>query len=223
MSGKFDDSAILFDLDGTLIDTAADLGAATNAALAKLGYGPVPRSAVRNLIGNGGRAMLARGYEIVAGGEADRDVLDAGVGYFLDFYEKNIAVDSAPFPGAIASIDRLRAQGAKIAICTNKREALARRLIETLGLEDRFDVIVGADTAAAPKPDPAPVRFCLERLGAGRGVFVGDSDTDIRAAQASGLPCILVDFGYGPTELAENAAARISHFRALEAAIASTL
>jgi len=205
-------AAVLFDLDGTLIDTAADLAAAMNDALAKEGLRPVGSSQVRHLVGHGARRMLIRGFEITAGRAASAAELDRALANFLTHYEAKIAVHSKPFDGVIPLIKSLISDGAKMAICTNKRERLARLLIEKLGLSSLFETIVGADTAAAPKPDPAPVRLCLERLKADRGVYFGDSDTDIKAAGAAGLPSLIADFGYGPLTLAHEATALFSRY-----------
>ncbi|WP_428410532.1 HAD-IA family hydrolase [Hyphococcus sp.] len=198
-------AALLFDLDGTLVDTVDDLAAAMNHALAEAGLAAVPVSGVRHLVGHGARRMLMQGYEISAGRAAETEELDLALSRFLDHYQANIAVHSRPFDHVIEMIEGVLARGARAAICTNKREAMARLLIETLGLSSLFDAIVGGDTAEAAKPDPAPVRLCLEKTGAERAVFIGDSDTDIRAAKAANLPCFIADFGYGPTTLAAEA------------------
>lgn len=206
-------TALLFDLDGTLVDTVEDLAAAMNHALSEVGLAAVPTAEVRHLVGHGARRMLMRGYMVSAGREAGAAELDLAMTRFLDHYQANIAVHSRPFDHAIEMIEGFLARGARAAICTNKREQMARLLIETLGVSPLFDAIVGADTTVAAKPDPAPVRFCLEKTGARRAVFIGDSDTDIRAAKAADLPCFVADFGYGPITLAAEAAGRFSHYR----------
>ncbi len=213
---------VIFDLDGTLIDTADDLAAAMNHALRLAGRPVVPGERVRHLVGHGARAMLARGFE-ESGPAPSADEMDGHLAAFLDHYLSHIADLSLPFPGMVETAETLRAAGAKLAICTNKREAPARQLIETLGLSVLFETIVGMDTASAPKPDAAPVRLCLDRTSAVRGVFVGDSDTDIRAAAAAGLPCLIADFGYGPFDLVDQAAARFSDYAALPRLIAAAL
>lgn len=211
-------TCVLFDLDGTLVDTAADLAAAMNHALHAAGAPVVPLGDVRHLVGHGARAMLREGF--ARGGRApDESALDGHVEVFLDYYLAHIADASRPFPGAVAAIEELRTAGAKIAICTNKREAPARALISALSLDRLIDTIVGGDTAGAPKPDPAPVRLCLERTGCKTGYFVGDSDTDIKAAEAGGLPCLLALFGYGPMELSARSAATFDNYPALLTAI----
>ena len=223
MASQLSGAAVLFDLDGTLIDTAADLAASMNHALAGNGLAQVPAKEVRNLVGRGARQMLMRGYQIAAGRDPDENELDAALADFLVHYEANIAVASRPFDGVVEMIEELRCDGARIAICTNKREAMARLLIETLGLASLFDAIIGADTAPAPKPAAAPVLLCMSRMSVERGVLIGDSDTDIKAAGAAGMPCFIADFGYGPLTLAHQAAAVFSDYGAAASLIRAEL
>lgn len=217
MQGALGGHAVLFDLDGTLIDTAADLAASMNHVLARAGRAPVPLDRVRHLVGHGGRAMLARGFG-ENGGAVPAD-LDPYLALFLDHYLEHIADQSRPFPGAIETLDALDAEGAAIAVCTNKREAWARALFDALGLSHRFAAVIGADSAGAAKPDPRPVLAALAGAGRARGVFVGDSDTDIRAATAAGMPCVAALFGYGPLDLAGEAFAVFSSFEEAPALI----
>ncbi len=203
----------IFDLDGTLFDTAADLAASMNHVLQVHGRGPVPLERVRHLVGHGARAMLGAGFR--ENGGAAPPSLDDHVSVFLEHYLDHIADRSQPFPGALAALDALEADGAQIAICTNKREAWACALVEALGLAARFPTIIGADTAGAAKPDARPVLAALARSGGGRGVFIGDSDTDILAARAAGMPAIVALFGYGPLDLADEAAATFSAYAEL--------
>ncbi len=223
MAGKLTGATVIFDLDGTLVDTAADLAVSMNVALAGDGYGPVPPADVRHLVGYGARRMLMHGYEVAAGCKATEATLDGALHRFLTHYEQNIAIHSRPFAGAVEMIEALRADGARTAICTNKREAMAVLLIDTLGLSPLFDAIVGADTASAPKPDAAPVQLCLQRTAAKRAVFIGDSDTDIKAAEAADIPCLVVDFGYGPLTLQDKAAGIFSDYRAASSLIKERL
>ncbi len=209
--------AVIFDLDGTLIDTAGDLAASMNFVLQQAGHAPVPLDRVRHLVGHGARAMLDRGFR-ENGGAAPLD-LDPHVALFLEHYLAHIADQSRPFPGAIETLDRLHGDGAAIAVCTNKREAWARALFDALGLTPRFAAIVGADTVGVAKPDARPVIAALQQSGATRGVFVGDSDTDIRAARAAGMPCLAALFGYGPLELANEADALFSAYEEVPALI----
>ncbi len=216
-------AAVLFDLDGTLVDTADDLAASMNHALTAAGHGAVPAAEVRHLVGYGARRMLMRGYVVSTGREAAADELDLAMTRFLDHYQAHIADHSRPFAHVVEMIVAMKQRGARFAICTNKREALARRLLEALGLSHLFDSIVGADTAEAAKPDAAPVRLCLEQTGAMRAVFIGDSDTDILAAAAAGLPSFIADFGYGPLTLASKATAIFSSYRELPTLIDAKL
>lgn len=219
---RFDGLCILFDLDGTLIDTALDLAHAMNSVLQSFGRSPLDPAAVRHLVGHGARAMLEEGFR-ATGAPLSGEESDRAVSAFLAHYGAHIADHSVPFPGAVRAMDDLRSRGASVAICTNKREGPARQLISALAIEDRFAAIVGGDSTEAPKPDPAPVRRCLEQAGARSGVFVGDSDTDIRAAQAAGLPMVLVSFGYGPTTLAAHADRQIDQFADLVSALEALL
>jgi phosphoglycolate phosphatase len=211
---------ILFDLDGTLVDTAPDLTAALNHALAVLGRPPIPAGDVRHMVGRGVRALLERG--LAATGAVSDELVDAGVTPFLDFYARNIAVGSRPFPGVETAMDRLAAAGHGLAVCTNKPQALADRLIATLGWTARFRAVVGADSVPARKPDPGHVLATLAAAGgeASRALFVGDSRTDAEAARAAGLPLVLVRFGYSEEAVDElGAGALIGHFDGLEAAV----
>jgi phosphoglycolate phosphatase len=207
-------TVIIFDLDGTLVDTAGDLAAAMNHVLAGEGRAVLPLARVRHLIGQGAEAMLARGFAETGGAPRAAD-MEVNVRTFLDHYTANIATLSRPFPGAIEAIGELRAIGAACAVCTNKRETLSRALLAALRINSHFDAIVGGDTGPAPKPDPAPVRLCIERTRTERAIFVGDSDTDIKAAKAAGIPCLLATFGYGPALLRAEAAASFDAYAAL--------
>ena len=223
MAETLGNAAVLFDLDGTLIDTAGDLAASMSYALEKEGIPAVPANEVRGLVGWGARRMLMRGYAYSTGREASEAELDTALAHFLEHYEANIAVLSRPYDGVIDLIDSLRQSGVRIAICTNKREALARLLIAALDIEARFDAIIGADSASAPKPDAAPLHMCLDQTGAHKGVMIGDSDTDIRAARAAKMPCLVATFGYGPLTLIDQAAAQFSDYRAVEDNIRSEI
>lgn len=212
MRGPLAGVAVIFDLDGTLIDTAGDLTASMNHALTNAGLAPVPLARVRHLVGHGARAMLSKGFAESGAGAPSPAELDAHVSVFLGHYMAHIADTSRPFSGAIEAIEAMKTDGATIAICTNKREAWARALIEALNLTCHFAAIVGADTTGLAKPDPLPVRHCMSKARAQRAVFIGDSDTDIRAAEAAGIPCLAALFGYGPLDLCERAHAVFSAY-----------
>lgn len=215
---------IAFDLDGTLVDTAPDLSAALNHALCALGLAPVPPEQVRALVGHGARRLVERG--LAANGADDPALVEAGVGHFLDHYRAHIAVGSRPFDGVEPALDALGARGLRLAICTNKPAALTHALLAALGWQSRFAAVLGADSRPWRKPDPRHLLDTLAAAGgtADRAVYVGDSLTDSHAAQAAGVPFVLVSHGYSHLPLDEVPAdARIDHFAALEAAVARLL
>lgn len=222
MQARLDEIVVIFDLDGTLIDTAADLAAAMNHALEIAGRPAIEMARVRHLVGRGARAMLAEGYALSGPPPSDA-ALDRSLQHFLDHYYGHIADHSRPFPHVVEEIGNLREAGARIAICTNKREKPARMLIEALGLTGLFSEIVGMDTASAPKPDPAPAELCLRLTGRQRALFVGDSDTDILTAKAAGMPSLIATFGYGPVSHAASATALFDSYEGLANLVADTL
>ena len=202
---------IVFDLDGTLADTAPDLAASLNHALAMLGRSQVPVESVRHLVGHGARALLRRG--LATSGDAPEELVDAGMQHFLDYYAAHICDGTLVFPGLETALDEIAAAGAKLAICTNKPDRLTHALIEALGWGNRFDAIVGADTMGVRKPDPLPLHEAIARAGGGRAVLVGDSITDADTARAAGVPFIAVSFGFADRPVAElGAAAVIDHY-----------
>jgi phosphoglycolate phosphatase len=198
---------VIFDLDGTLVDTAPDLVATLNVVLTRAGLPAVAYADARNMVGGGARMMLERG--LAAKGrtaELDRLVRD-----FVAHYAAHIADRSQPFAGLESALDQLAQGGWRLAVCTNKLEWLARRLLNALGLTRRFVVICGADTFGLQKPDPEFLRRTITNAGAcsGRAVMVGDSISDIAMAKAAEIPVIAVDYGYTPTPVAELGADRI--------------
>jgi phosphoglycolate phosphatase len=214
---------IVFDLDGTLDDTAPDLIATLNAVFAREGLPPVPYEQARMLIGGGAKVMIARGLE-AAGRKvapAHQEMLFAD---FIDYYAAHIADRSQPFPGLEDALDRLAAENFRLAVCTNKLEALSIKLLDALNLSRRFAVICGQDTFGIQKPDPEMLQRTIAAAGGKieAAIMVGDSETDIRTAQAAGIPVIAVDFGYTPRPVAEFRPDRIiSHFNHLREAIAA--
>ena len=188
---------LVFDLDGTLVDTVADLVAALNATLAGEGLQPVATERARPMVGNGARAMLEAA--IIAGeGAASAERLDRLTATFIDHYAAHIADHSQPFPGTVASLDRLAAEGWRLAVCTNKLERLSRLLLGKLALADRFAAIAGQDTFGVRKPDPRHLTETIARAGGsiGSALMVGDSGVDVATARAAGIPVIAVSFGY---------------------------
>ena len=237
----------LFDLDGTLIDTAPDIGAAVNHALGLFGYGPVSESMVRHWVGYGGRACIeqavaaarlnpgkadprcentdsghrsaprADGQTPVPGTatraqtRTERAMVDEMLARFLDHYGAHIAVSSRPYPRVVDALRALSERKAKLAVVTNKRIELTRKLLDELELTPWFDAIVGGDTAANPKPAPDPILFACNEIGLSPAeiLFVGDSLTDVNASRAAGCPVVCVPDGYNhgiaPEELGADA------------------
>ena len=185
-----------FDLDGTLLDTSGDLAAAVNHALASADRAPLPVERITTMIGGGARHMLAQG--MAATGGCDTATLDLLHARLLRHYEANIAVLTRPYPGTLDALDALVAGGAKVAIVTNKLEALATQVLVELDLLDRFACVIGGDTMGPgnAKPSPAPIHEMIRRSGGGRAAFVGDSIFDIEAAHAAGVPAIACSFGF---------------------------
>jgi phosphoglycolate phosphatase len=200
-----------FDLDGTLIDTSGDLAAAVNYAIGKIGRPSFPVEAIKPFVGRGARVMLERALS--ASGDCSPEIIETALPVLLDYYQQNLAIHSAPYPGLIATLDALQAAGVRLAICTNKAERFAVPLMEQLGLADRFASIIGGDTVGIAKPDPAPIHAMIERAGGGRCIFLGDTVNDIVGARNAGIPSIAVSFGFveGTVEELE-ADAVIHHF-----------
>lgn len=216
---------IVFDLDGTLVDTAPDLLDSLNHVLAEEGFDPISPQNLRGLIGHGGRAMLQRTFA-QRGVPLPDERLEILIGAFLAHYRANMPGKSLPFDGVPACLERFAAAGYTLAVCTNKQEAASKRLLDLLGLSDRFAAICGADTFAVRKPDPGHLTGTIDMADGDqtRAIMVGDSTTDVRTAQAAGMPVIAVDFGYATEPVADLGADRIiSHFDELTVAMANEL
>jgi len=194
---------IVFDLDGTLIDTAPDLIATLNFVLANEGLPAVAYDDARKLIGGGARRMIARALE-AEGAQSETADLDRLFATFIDHYAVHIADRSRPFPDLEAALDRLAGEGYRLAVCTNKLEWLSVRLLDALGLTRHFTAICGQDTFGIQKPDPDVLWRTIARAGGApdRAIMVGDSGTDIRTARAASVPVIAVDFGYSEVPIA---------------------
>lgn len=219
---------VVFDLDGTLADTSADLIAAANACFQSRGMGEMLDPVADALIAfHGGRAMLRAGYArlpadtLLPPGAEDEDYPR-----LLDFYGDAIATHTRLYPGALAALDRLAADGHMLAVCTNKPAALAEVLLRELGIRDRFAAMIGADTLPVRKPDPRPYRAAVEGAGGtvARSFLVGDTETDRKTASAAGVPVALVAFGPEGEGLARLAPeAMLAHFDDLPALAAEWL
>ena len=212
---------IVFDLDGTLVDTAPDLINALNYILAREGMPPVPLPSARMMIGAGARKLLERGLELdgrnVALEELDRLTRD-----FIAYYADHIADASRPFEGLESALDDLAGRGYRFAVCTNKLEWLSKLLLDRLGLSARFAAICGADTFGIAKPDPTILRQTVARAGGEMAstVMVGDAGPDIGVARRAGVPVIGVTFGYTEVPIAElKPDIVIGHMRELPGAV----
>lgn len=185
--------AVLFDLDGTLVDTAPDLVAAVNAVLEAEGRNPLPDAALRPLVSKGGRALLSRAFP-----DLDPDARDARLPVFLARYGEALAVHSRPFAGVPPLLSAIEARGWRWGIVTNKPEGLARGVVDGMGWAGRCGVLVGGDTLPVRKPDPAPLVLAAERLGVvpRHCVYVGDDARDVEAGRAAGMPTIAALWGY---------------------------
>jgi phosphoglycolate phosphatase len=203
---------VIFDLDGTLVDSAPDLSAALNHTLRSLDLPAIDEEAVRHMVGHGARKLIERGVT-AAGAELDDDGFDAALTTFLDFYGENVAVRTRPFPNALDVLDLLAGEGVKLGICTNKPQRLTDLLLGELGLSGRFGAIVGADSVPEKKPHAGHLTATVDRLGGDlrRTVMVGDSQTDVDAARNAGTPVVVVGFGYTTVPAADLMADRLIH------------
>ncbi len=212
---------VVFDLDGTLVDTAPDLIDTLNLILGRHDYPAVAFEEARGMVGAGVKVLLQRGLaskHIVP----PADEIDRLFEEYLEHYAAHVADRSRPFPGLTEALDTLEAEGFILAVCTNKLEWLSVLLLDKLGLTQRFKVVVGQDTFGMRKPDPAVLRLTIEQAGGdpGRAVMVGDSMTDVSTAKAAGIPIVAVDFGYTDVPPADFKAEKlISHFNELHAAV----
>lgn len=186
---------VVFDLDGTLADTSADLLAAANACFRGMGHGDLlgPQDSLTAF--HGGRAMLRLGFSRLGVG-TEEDV-DRQYPVLLAAYADALDVHTTLYPGAVAAVEALRQDGFKVSICTNKPEGLAQELTRRLGIRDLFGALIGADTLTTRKPDPAPYIAAVEQAGGvvGQSMLIGDTETDRKTGLAAGVPVVLVTFG----------------------------
>ena len=216
---------IVFDLDGTLVDTAPDLINALNFILDREGLPPVPLHSARNMIGAGARRLLERGLELDGRSVESMDI-NRLTSDFIDHYAAHIADFSRPFEGLESALDDLQTRGYRFAVCTNKLEWLSKLLLDRLGLSARFSAICGADTFGVSKPDPAILRQTVARAGGqlSSAIMVGDAGPDIGVARRAGIPVIGVEFGYTEVPIADLKPDRvIGHMKELPAAVASLM
>ena len=219
------DATIVFDLDGTLVDTAPDLAAATNHALAFAGLKPMTVAELRPFIGYGSRVMLDAGLRHHGLSLQEQEVGGLHEQFFA-FYADHVAVSSRPYAGVRELLEALRLAGARLAVCTNKYEHLSRTLLRQLGLESLFGTIAGRDTFPMCKPNPGHLTGTIQSVGGRieRAVMVGDSEVDILTAKAANVPCIAVTFGYTPRHVRDFAPdVIIDDYRQFMAALARVL
>lgn len=212
---------VVFDLDGTLVDTAPDLIAALNFVLSREGLPAMPMQSARTMIGAGARKMIERGLELEDRPASVADI-DRMTSDFIDYYAAHIADASRPFDGLIEALDDLSAQGYRFAVCTNKLEWLSKRLLDRLGLSSRFSAICGADTFGVSKPDPVILQQTVTRAGGdlSSAIMVGDAGPDVGVARRAGIPVIGVEFGYTEVPIADLKPDRlIGHMRDLPVAV----
>ena len=213
--------AVIFDLDGTLVDTAPDLHLVLREVLGEIDLPVPPIAALRAMVGDGARVLILRALAD-AGVECTTGEVDRLYDRFLTIYSAEPCRASRPFAQAVEALDRLSAAGWRLGICTNKPQAPTEGLLEALGLAARFGSVLGGDALPTRKPDPAHLRAVIEELGSTpeHAVMVGDSHNDLVAAQELGVPCILVSFGYTSVPACELGADRvIDSFAELAAAL----
>ncbi len=216
---------LLFDLDGTLADTAGDLCETMNVVLTRHGRSRIPASRVRHLVGGGARLLMERGFR-ETGEPASEDLLDRTFQEFIAYYSEHIADHTELWPGVAPLLQRLEDAEVLLAVCTNKVERLSRQLLEQLGIDRFFPVVIGGDTLPVKKPDPEHLFEAIRLLGGDRGaaIMVGDSETDIDAAKNAKLPSICVSFGYTRQPVTElGADIIIDHFDEFPRALATLM
>lgn len=189
--------AALFDLDGTLVDSLDDLTDAVNHMLAAFGKAPLPPASVRRMVGKGARNLVQRALETESA-----EIVKQGIGLFVEFNRAHIADRSRLFPGVRVTLEALAGSGIRMAIVSNKQEALSRLILEALGIGRFFDAVCGGDTFPEMKPSPLPLLRVMENLGVSQkqAVMVGDSINDIQAGNRAGIATIGCTWGYGGLE-----------------------
>jgi phosphoglycolate phosphatase len=216
---------VVFDLDGTLADTAQDLIATLNVVLSREGLAPLPFEKARDLIGAGAKPLIQRGFD-VSNTALSEERLNALYAFFLDHYHHHIAVHTELFPGVLSALDQLAAKGFTLAVCTNKMESHALELLKTLNVIDRFAFISGKDSFSFFKPDPRHLTETIRLAGGdpARAIMVGDSKTDIDTAKAADIPVVGVTFGYTNVHVRDLGADYVvDHFDQMDFAVHSLL
>ncbi len=213
--------AIVFDLDGTLVESAPDLAATTNVLLARRGRRQIELSELRSMVGKGARVMIQKAFT-ATGAPATESEIEGMIPEFLEYYGAHVSDLTLPFPGVIDALETLGSRGCPIGVCTNKFESLSHKLLKALEIDHYFDAVLGGDTLDIRKPDPGHVLESIRRLGGSpeNAIMVGDSNNDIDAARAGNVKSIAVSFGYTDVPPDELGADRmIDHFDQLVPAI----
>lgn len=220
-TSKFKGWTIVFDLDGTLVNTAPDLLGALNHVLTRQGLQPVDLPTINTMIGHGAKAMIKQGMASQGARATDAEMTEL-FQQFLSYYADNIAIGSHPFDGLGAALDELDAGGAILTVCTNKTQALSDRLLHALDLHKRFVTVVGADSVPDRKPHGDHILLTINAADGlpSKSIMIGDSRTDERAARNAGLPFVFVPFGY-EAETAEQigADAVVTHYSELSSVL----
>ena len=193
---------VVIDLDGTLVDTLPDIAAALNLTLVGAGLEALAPVEVRHLIGGGARALVEKGFA-ARGIDLEKRDHDARLDAFLSHYADVRAERSAPFPGAVDALESWRSEGRALAVCTNKPKPIADIVLADLKLDHYFDVVIGAEEGRPRKPDPAMLLRCLDAVSGSPGdaVLLGDTQTDLKTARASGVRVALFTFGYSKDDV----------------------
>jgi phosphoglycolate phosphatase len=209
---NFQPQAIVWDLDGTLVDSAPDLATALNTVLDMRGFFTLSVNEVRPMIGNGVAKLVERGFNAV-GMRPDAAQLDQLVTMFVSVYKTCATDNTHPYPGVVEALQGIHGMNIPMGVCTNKPEDFSRQILEGLGLAGYFSSVVGGDTTAARKPDPEPVLACLHGLVAepASSLMIGDSVHDVHAAHAAGLTIGVVPWGYRSAPVEELGADFVLH------------
>lgn len=223
MSTPLTDWTLVFDLDGTLVDTAPDLTAATNHCLGRIGLKPVADGDIRPYVGHGALAMVEQAAAAQGRHLKQQDLYDL-FEVFIAYYTANISQHSRPYDGVREALEGFKSNGARLAVCTNKIESLARTLLDDLKMTPYFAAITGRDTLGIYKPDPGHLNGTITLAGGNpqRAIMIGDSETDILTAKAARVPVVAVDFGYSVEPVAVfKPDIVIGHYAELSGAIAT--